>query len=59
MPRQNAVLSSLPAVVTTVAPNALASWMAVSPMPLVPPCTRNHSPRMSFARSNTLFHTVK
>jgi hypothetical protein len=35
--RQAAHLSSLPAVTMTVAPAALASWMAVTPMPLVPP----------------------
>ena len=36
--------SAEPAVAITLAPNALASWIAVVPMPLVPPCTRNHSP---------------
>jgi hypothetical protein len=56
---QNATFSALPAVVMTVAPNALASWIAASPMPLVPPWTMNVSPRESFARSKTLFHTVK
>ena len=52
-------LSAEPAVAITLAPNALASWIAVVPMPLVPPCTRNHSPAASRPRSNTLFHTVK
>lgn len=33
--------------------------MAVVPMPLVPPCTRNQSPAFNAPRSNTLFHTVK
>ena len=51
--------SAEPAVAITLAPNALASWMAVVPMPLVPPCTRNHSPAASRPRSNTLFQTVK
>jgi hypothetical protein len=37
-------LSSDPAVVYTVAPNALHSWMAVSPMPLVPPWISTDSP---------------
>ena len=52
-------LSAEPAVAITFAPNALASWIAVVPMPLEPPCTRNHSPAFSAPRSNTLFHTVK
>ena len=43
----------------TLAPNAWASWMAATPMPLVPPCTRNHSPAFSPPRSNTLCQTVK
>ncbi len=41
---QAAHLSSLPAVTMTFAPSALASWIAVTPMPLEPPCTSSHSP---------------
>jgi hypothetical protein len=52
-------LSAEPAVASTRAPSALASWIAVVPMPLDPPCTRNHSPAARRPRSNTLFHTVK
>ena len=43
----------------TVAPNARASWMAVVPMPLLPPCTRMLSPAASRPRSKTFVHTVK
>jgi hypothetical protein len=52
-------LSSEPAVAITLAPKALPSWMAVTPMPLVPPCTSSQSPAARWARSNTLDHTVK
>ena len=41
---QAAHFSSLPAVAITVAPQALASWIAVTPMPLVPPWTSSVSP---------------
>ena len=44
MSRQKAALSALPTVVITVAPNALASWIAVSPMPPDPPWTSTVSP---------------
>src|SRR6516165_967708 len=37
----------------------LASWIAVTPMPLDPPCTRNTSPGWRCMRSNTLVHTVQ
>ena len=56
---QAAHLSSLPAVTITVAPSALASWIAVTPMPLVPPCTSSVSPGCRRARSNTFDQTVK
>ena len=56
---QAAHFSSLPAVANTVAPRALAIWIAVTPMPLVPPCTSRVSPGCSRARSNTLLQTVK
>jgi len=42
--RQDAHFSALPAVVKTFEPKCLASWMAVVPMPLVPPWTRKLSP---------------
>ena len=51
--------SSLPAVVKTVAPNARASWIAVVPMPLVPPCTRKRSPAARCPSWKTLAQTVK
>ena len=40
-------------------PNALSSWIAVTPMLLDPPCTRNTSPACRRIRSNTLVHTVQ
>src|ERR1039457_1702933 len=51
--------SSLPAVANTVAPNARASWIAVLPMPLVPPCTRMLSPAVRCPSWKTLAQTVK
>ena len=51
--------SAEPAVAITLEPSALASWIAVVPMPLEPPCTISHSPGLRPPRSNTLFHTVK
>ena len=47
--RQAAHFSSLPAVTITVTPKALASWIAVTPMPLDPPWTSSVSPRFSRA----------
>ena len=38
---------------------ALASWIAVRPMPLVPPWIRIVSPARKCTRSKTLFQTVK
>ena len=38
---------------------ARANWMAVTPMPLVPPCTNRVSPFCRRPRSNTLLQTVK
>ena len=43
----------------TLAPKALASWIAVVPMPDEPPCTSSVSPAFSPPRSNTLCQTVK
>ena len=43
----------------TVAPKALPSWIAVTPMPLVPPCTSSVSPACRPPRWKTLDHTVK
>ena len=57
--RQASHLSSLPAVAMTLAPSALAIWIAVTPMPLVPPWISRVSPGCSRTRSNTLLHTVK
>ncbi len=37
-------LSALPAVANTRCPMAVASWIAVTPMPEVPPCTSRVSP---------------
>ena len=58
-PSQARHFSGEPAVAYTVAPNARASWMAVVPMPLLPPCTRMLSPAMSRPRSKTFVQTVK
>jgi NADPH2:quinone reductase len=52
-------LSSVPAVTITLAPSALAIWMAVTPIPLVPPWISKVSPACNRPRSNTLLHTVK
>ena len=42
--RQTSSLAAVPAVVNTRAPARAASWMAIVPMPLEPPCTRKASP---------------
>ena len=42
----------------TRAPKALPSWMAVVPIPLLPPCTSRVSPLVSPASWNTLEYTV-
>ena len=47
------------AVVITLAPKALASWIAVLPIPDEPPCTKSVSPAVSLARSKRLDQTVK
>jgi hypothetical protein len=52
-------LSSAPAVAITIEPKALASWIAVVPMPDVPPWTSRVSPAFSAPRSKTLVQTVK
>ena len=46
------------AVQATLAPKALASWIAIVPIPLLPPCTRRVSPLASPASWNTLEYTV-
>ncbi len=56
---QAATFLAEPAVANTRAPRAFASWMAVVPIPLDPPCTSSDSPRASRPRSNTLVQTVK
>ena len=43
----------------TVAPHALAIWIAVTPMPLEPPWTSSVSPGCRRARSKTFDQTVK
>ena len=48
------ILSSLPTVVITVAPTALASWIAAVPMPLPPAWTRMVWPAVSLALSNSM-----
>ena len=57
--RQAAHFSALPAVAITVAPKALASWIAVVPMPDVPPWTSSVSPAVSRPRSKRFGQTVK
>ena len=52
-------LSSVPAVVITAEPKDFASWIAVVPIPLEPPCTNNDSPLARRPRSKTFVHTVK
>src|SRR5437773_10149965 len=56
---QAAHFSALPAVANTLWPKAFTIWIAATPMPLDPPCTRKDSPGLMAARSNTLLHTVK
>ena len=57
--RQAALLPSEPAVAKTRAPKRLASWIAVTPMPEVPPCTSTVSPAPRPAPPNRLAQTVK
>src|SRR5215470_1150398 len=59
MSRQYLAFSALPTVAMVLAPKALQSWIAVSPMPLEPPWIRIVSPAARCARSKTLFQTVK
>ena len=42
----------------TRAPNALASWIAIVPIPLLPPCTSSISPSARPASWKTLEYTV-
>ncbi len=51
-------LSALPAVTMTVMPSAVPSWIAVTPMPLVPPWTSRVSPGRAWPRSITFDQTV-
>ena len=48
-----------PTVANTREPRTLASWMAVVPIPLVPPWISRVSPGCSRALSKTLLQTVK
>lgn len=43
----------------TLAPTALASWIAMVPMPLAPPCTSSVSPGRSWETMKTLDQTVQ
>src|SRR4051794_16247073 len=55
-----AAFSLLPTVHSTgPAPRALATWMAMVPIPLDPPCTRNDSPDDSRATCTTFDQTVQ
>ena len=51
--------SAEPAVMITRAPNDLASWIAVVPMPDEPPWTSSVSPAFNRPRSKVLCQTVK
>lgn len=51
--------SFVPAVTATLAPTALASWMAMVPMPLEPPCTRRVSPGRRWEIMKTFDQTVQ
>ncbi len=55
---QRASFSGPPAVTATVAPAALASWIAIVPIPLEPPCTSTVSPGRTWATMNRFDHTV-
>jgi hypothetical protein len=57
--RQTSSFAAVPAVVKTRAPARAASWMAIVPIPLEPPCTRKVSPRRSPARRKTFDQTVQ
>ena len=56
---QNAVLRSVPAVVNTRAPKLCANWIAIVPIPLLPPCTSNVSPGCRPPMSKTIDQTVQ
>src|SRR6476469_4824267 len=57
--RQTSSLAAVPAVVNTRAPARAASWIAMVPMPLEPPCTRNRSTCFRPADRNTFDHLVQ
>ena len=46
-------------MVSTRAPKARPSWIAIDPMPPAPPWTRIHSPGWSLPIMNALDHTVQ
>lgn len=46
-------------VTATFAPTALASWIAIVPIPLDPPCTSSVSPGRRWEIMKTLDHTVQ
>ncbi len=56
--RQRASFCADPAVQATRAPKALPSWIAIVPIPLLPPCTSSVSPAASPAVWKTLAYTV-
>ena len=56
--RQAAALCCEPTVTMTFDPKALASWIAMVPIPDDPPWIRSVSPGLSAPRSNTLCQTV-
>ncbi len=55
---QRASFSALPAVTSTRAPTAFASWIAIVPIPLAPPCSSTVSAGRRCATMNRLDHTV-
>ena len=57
--RQTLSFAGVPAVVNTRAPARAASWIAMVPIPLEPPCTRKLSPRRSLASRKTFDQTVQ
>src|SRR5213594_2817052 len=57
--RQASHFPAEPAVVITLAPSALANWIAAVPIPDEPPCTSSVSPDLRPPRSKVLYQTVK
>ena len=56
--RQRASFSGDPAVHATLAPKALPSWIAMVPIPPLPPWTSSVSPPVSRASWKTFAYTV-